>query len=194
MITTLSKIRAHRPCTSGWQLLNKNLGLDYGIDTPLPISTILESNGLDDALWCLRAVENSDRCIRLLAVEYARSVEYLMTDQRSRDALDVAERHAYGLTTDVELIAAWDAARDAAWAAAGDAAKAVAWAAWAAAGDAAKAVAWAARDAARAAAGDAARDAARAAAGDAARAEHAILLALFCARSESGEFEEKNNV
>ena len=64
--------------------------------------------------------------MRLFAVECARSVQHMMTDKRSRDALDVAERFANGLATQVELAAArnaaWDAARSAAWNAAGEAA------------------------------------------------------------------------
>ena len=67
----------------------------------------------------------------------------MMTDKRSLDALDVAERHANGLATDKELAAARDAAGAAAWAAARDAraaaraaARDAAWAARAAAGDA----------------------------------------------------------
>jgi hypothetical protein len=118
---------------------------------------------LDDALWALRCVTGHDRAIRLYAVWCARQVQHLMTDSRSLRALDVAERHADGLTTNAELAAA----RAAAWAAAGDAARA-------AAGAAAWAAAWAA---AGNAAGDAARDAAGAAAGDVQAAE---FRRLFC--------------
>ncbi len=130
-------------------------------EEPISLVAILESNGLDDALWALRCVPGVDRDARLFAVWCARQVEHLMTDQRSKDALAVAERFANGEATDEERDAArdaaWDAARDAAW----DAARDAAWdAAWDAAGDAAWAVAWAA-------AGDAARAAARAAARDA---------------------------
>ena len=46
-----------------------------------------------------------------------------MTDQRSLDALDVAERYANGQATDEELAAARDAAWAAAWDAAWDAQK-----------------------------------------------------------------------
>ena len=49
-----------------------------------------------------------------------------MNDQRSLDALGIAERHANGLATDKELDAAWDAAWAAAWAVAGAAARAAA--------------------------------------------------------------------
>ena len=87
-----------------------------------------------------------DRTLRLFAVFCARSVEHLLTDQRSRDAIDVAERHASGLASDKELAASNAAAWDAAWgaayaasAAARDAAWGATWAAaWYAAWDAAR--------------------------------------------------------
>jgi len=66
--------------------------------------------------------------MRLFAVECARSVQHLMTDQRSIDALDVAERFADGLATQVELAAARNASRAAADGAAGNAADGAAWA------------------------------------------------------------------
>jgi hypothetical protein len=158
--TTMAAIRAHRPCDAGWSKLIAHTGLNPKDDeTPVSLLTILESNGLDDALWCLRAVEGRDREIRLFAVWCARQVEHLMTDPRSIAALDVAERFANGQATADEL----DTAQAAAWAA--WAARA---AAWGAAGAVAEAAAWAARDAARAAA-RAAAGAAWGAAGAAAR-------------------------
>jgi len=114
--TTLNKIRAHRPCESGWVKLLRHLGKTQADDEPLALATVLESNGLDDALWCLRAC-GIDREARLYAVWCARQVQHLMTDPRSLAALDVAERYANGEATDEELAAAWDAAWDAAEAA-----------------------------------------------------------------------------
>ena len=113
MKTTLNKIRANGPCANGWEKLLKNLGKTRADDEPLALTTILESNGLDDALWCLRAVDGHEREMRLFAVECARSVQHLMTDKRSLDAIDVAERFANGKATQQELNAARDAARDA---------------------------------------------------------------------------------
>jgi hypothetical protein len=155
-MTTLNKIREHSPCADGWSKLLRHLGKTQADDEPLALVTVLDSNGLEDALWCLRACDGIDRKARLYAVWCARQVQHLMTDPRSLAALDVAERHANGEATDAELFAAraaaWDAARDAARAAAWDAS----WdAAWAAAWAAATAAAW---DAARGAAWDAARD------------------------------------
>ena len=157
MRTTLNAIRDKHPCADGWKKLLANLGKTAADDEPLSLITILDSNGLDDALWCLRAVTGHGKEIRLFAVWCARQVQHLMADQRSVNALDVAERFANGDATEEELNAARAAAGAAAWDAAGDAA-------WDAAGDAAwvvaSAAAWdAARDAARDAAGAAARDA-----------------------------------
>ena len=136
--TTLNAIRACKPCADGWRKLLAYLGKTQADDEPLALLTILESNGLDDALWCLRAMPEHDRHWRLYAVWCARQVQHLMTDPRSIAALDVAERHANGRASDADLAAAWAAA----WNAAGAAA-------WAAAWDAAGDAAWdAARDAA----------------------------------------------
>ena len=172
METTLNAIRSKGPCSEGWKKLLTNLGKTAADDEPLSLITILYSNGIDDAIWCLRAVTGHDKEIRLFAVWCARQVQYMMADQRSVNALDVAERFANGDATEEELAAAraaawdaaWDAARDAARYAARDAASA---AAWVVARDAARDAAWAA---ARAAAWVAARDAALAAARDAAGA------------------------
>ena len=171
MRTTLNAIREHGPCEDGWRKLLRHLGKTQADDEPLSIATILDSNGLDDALWCLRAVTGHDRELRLYAVWCARQVQHLMTDPRSIAALDVAERHADGLATDDELAAAWAAA----WAARA--------AAWDAARAAARAAAWAAGVAARAAAG-AARAAARAA-WDAAWAAQSQRLRELCAETEA---------
>ncbi len=121
MQTTLNQIREHSPCHEGWTKLLRSLNKTQADDEPVSIVQVLESNGLDDALWCLRAVKGCDKEIRLYAVWCARQVEHLMTDERSKQALVVAERHANGRATDKELAAAMDAAWAAAWAAAMDA-------------------------------------------------------------------------
>ena len=97
---------------------------------PVQLIKIIESNDLDDALWALRCVNNSDRDLRLFAVWCARQVQHLMEDHRSIDALDVTERFANGEASQDELDAALAsamayaraAARDYASASAGDAA------------------------------------------------------------------------
>lgn len=131
--TTLNRIRAHGPCKDGWEKLLTYLGKTRADDEPLPYATILKSNGLDDALWCCQAEPQYEREWRLYAVWCARQVQHLMTDQRSIDAIDIAEKYANGQATKKDLNAAWNAARAATWAAAADADADAAWeAAWAA--------------------------------------------------------------
>ena len=72
MQTTLRKIRGARPCGMhlendrriGYLKLRHGLGKDCSDDKPIDITTIVEINGLDDALWCLRTVDGHDREIR----------------------------------------------------------------------------------------------------------------------------------
>ena len=127
MITiTLNKIRACDPCENGWKILLTSKGVSADYDAEFPLTDVIESNGFDDALWCLRCLPEYNRLWRKYAVWCARQVEHLMVDQRSKDALDVADQHADGMATDAELAAASDAASAAAWAAASAAASAAA--------------------------------------------------------------------
>ena len=168
--TTLNRIREHSPCADGWEKLLRHLGKTQADDEPLSLITVLDSNGLNDALWCLRACDGINREARLYAVWCVRQVQHLLTDSRSLVALDVAEKYALGEATDDEL----DAARAASWAAAWDAANTAAHAAaWDAASTAASTAAWGAARAAQEAsyaAARAAQEAAWAAVWDAARA------------------------
>jgi len=192
MYTTLNKIREHDPCEDGWAKLLSYLGKTTADDEPLSITTIIDSNGVEDAIWCLRAVEGHDKEIRLFAVWCARQVQHLMADPRSLAALDVAERFANGEATEEEREAAGTAAWDAVLGATGlDAAEATAWATtwaknWATAWDAP----WpTAESAAEYAAEVAARDAAKAtgwgAAWAAARKEQEQELRRICAEVEA---------
>lgn len=90
METTLNKIRQHSPDEDGWKKLLSYLGKTKADDEPLPILTILESNGLDDALWALRCVEGHDREIRLIACEFAESLP--PEEKRHRHTIEAARR------------------------------------------------------------------------------------------------------
>ena len=160
---TLKSLRKAGACIGGYNKLvchisgksfnpERETYMRFKHDEPISIKTILESNGLEDALWATRCVAGADRDLRLFAVWCARQVQHLMADARSIAAIDVAERYANGEATGKELAAAGAAAWDAAWAA-----RAAGAAARAATRDAARD----ARNADRAAAWAAARDAAR---------------------------------
>ena len=111
--TTLRQIRQHEPCADGWRTLLSSLGKTGADDDPLPLVTILQSNGLDDTLWCLRTITGHDKEITRFALACAQDVRHLMTDQRSLDALDALARHLESPLSKQEL----DQVVAAAWAA-----------------------------------------------------------------------------
>jgi len=182
MKTTLNLIRAQSPCADGWKRLLTHLGKTEADDESLALLTVLESNGLGDALWTLRCVPNCERDARLFAVWCARQVQHLITDQRSLDALDVAERFANGEATDSELAAARDSASSAemyAW----DSASSAEMYAWDSASSAASAAASSAEMYAWDSASSAemyARDSARYAASAAASSAHKAMFIQMC--------------
>ena len=127
--TTLRQIRQHNPCSEGWRTLLTFLGKTGVDDEPLPLVTILQSNGLDDTLWCLRTITGHDKEIIRFALACAQEVKQLMTDQRSSGALDTLERHLEIPLSREELDKVLAAAEAAAARASGAAAGAAAWAA-----------------------------------------------------------------
>ena len=163
LTTTFRRLRQACACKYGYEKLRAALPYaEYGDDTPINLLTILDTNGLDDAVWALRATEqHCDRIARLMAADLAEDVLPIWTarfpeDDRPAKAIQAARDYAKGLISKAQLAdardaawAAWAAARDAAWAA-WAAAWAAARAAWAAARDAAWDAAWAAPYAARA--------------------------------------------
>ena len=91
---TLNAIRRHGPCKDGWEKLLKYLGKTTADDEPLLFSTILDSNGFDDAIWCLRALDNKQVLVEL-ACRFAESVLPIFEnrfpdDMRPRRAIEAA--------------------------------------------------------------------------------------------------------
>ena len=124
---TLNMIREHSPCEKGWKKLLAHLGKSKADDVKFPLKEVLESNGLYDALWCLRCLPKEyEKQIRLLACDFAERVLYLYEkeypdDKRPRMAIEAARKYANKQISKKELgaagAAAWDAAWVAAWAA-----------------------------------------------------------------------------
>jgi hypothetical protein len=97
--TTLARILAKGPCDRGWATLLKHLNKTEPDNEPLSLATILDKNGLSDAIWCLCAVPGSAKDARLFAVWCARQFQHLMDDPLCVEAIDEAERFAYATTT-----------------------------------------------------------------------------------------------
>ena len=135
LTTTLKALRAASACTGGYLKLRKGLGPKYGSETPIPLTRILDINGLDDTLWALdKVVAGGDKVVLLWACDCADRVLpiYAMhypNDLRVRQCIITTRAFANGTATLEDLAAAGDAAWDAARATAGDAAGDAAWAA-----------------------------------------------------------------
>ena len=123
----------------------------YASTHPNPETAWEHCNRADWMIWLLTHVGCDEPklfqiyacwCVRNTPLADGRKVWDLLTDERSKNAVVVAERFSCGEATEQERAAAWAAARDAAGDAAWDAA-------WAATGAAAGAAAWAAARAAQ---------------------------------------------
>ena len=142
LTTTFALLRKASACAPRYKFLREALSSEeYADDTSINLLTILETNGLDDALWALSATaENCDKVARLMAADFAEQVlpvwRKYSEDKRPDMAIKAARDFANGLITDQQrAAAAARAAGAAAWeaAAAARAAGAAAWeAAWAA--------------------------------------------------------------
>ena len=99
--TTLRAIREQEPSSDLLEKLIKNLN-GMSEDEPLKFSTIVESNGIEDALWCLRSLPDEHLpAIRLLAADIAERVlhiyeEKFPDDKRPREAIKAARDFANG--------------------------------------------------------------------------------------------------
>ena len=119
--TTLAAIRAASPCEDGWRKLLGALGKTSADDEPLDLLTVLDSNGLDDALWVLSYAMPDDRLARHFQAWCAEQVLHLFEAERPDDAR-VRDQIAM-LRNDEADDAAREAAREAAWKAAWAAAR-----------------------------------------------------------------------
>jgi len=114
-ITTLNEIREHKPCREGWTKLLAHLGKTKADDEPLELLTILESNGFDDALWCIRA-KSLERISRHFQAWCAEQVLHLFEKERPEDmrVRDQIAMMRNDNATNQERATAWEAAQDAA--------------------------------------------------------------------------------
>lgn len=87
LTTNLNRIRSCGPCTSGWRKLLKHVGEHFDPGAEINLLTILESNGVSDMLWTLRAtVQDSKRIASQLAIEFAELTLPIFEQRRPNDA------------------------------------------------------------------------------------------------------------
>ena len=122
MKTTLNKIRGCSPCESGWKKLLKTLGKTKADNEDLELLTILDSNGIEDAIWCFRAVYGNDAEIsafaRFCAIKNIEKIKPYTSEETYSLIINWLETGKDDIKS-AAWSAAWSAAESAAWSAAG---------------------------------------------------------------------------
>ena len=89
--TTLNRIRDASPCADGWRKLLEGLGKTEADDEPLSLVTILDINGLNDAIWALRCIDDQAQARRYrYELWCARADAQVIAEQLSRAERDAA--------------------------------------------------------------------------------------------------------
>jgi len=120
LATTLQKLKDAGACVERYKHLREALGKSFGMTTELPLTRILEINGLDDCLWALgEAVDGGDKICRLFAADCAEHVQHIWLkhypdDTRPAEAIKAVRAFARGQITNAAGAAAWAAAGTAA--------------------------------------------------------------------------------
>ena len=103
---TLNKIRECDPCKSSYKILLKVLGKNKADDEPLSLLKILEINGLEDAIWCLRTLSwnlEARMEIAALMVLFVKPIVHLLKDEGSKNTVEIIEKFSKGEATSREL-------------------------------------------------------------------------------------------
>jgi hypothetical protein len=117
MKTTFRKIKDCKPCGDGWDQLISYHNPPF-LDEEISIEGIIKSNGLDDAIWALQAIDDTE-ALTLLSIEAAEFVlpvyeKHFPGDMRIRDCIDACKKYIRGEISVKELIEKRDDAVDAA--------------------------------------------------------------------------------
>jgi len=108
----LEDIRDKHPCADGWKRLVKSL--DGRTEGNVSLSHILDSNGIEDAVWCLRVLPYRDQC--LFRADVAELTVHLCDDPRPKQAIDAIRQWHSGEIGDQSfndaVYAAYAASRD----------------------------------------------------------------------------------
>lgn len=122
--TTLNHIRDAHPCAEGWRRLRTYLGTDFSDDAPLDVLTVLDSNGLEDALWVVNTLPDK-KLAQHFQAWCAEQVLHIFeadrpNDIRVRDQITILRNDE---ASDEERDATRSAAEEAFWATRGGAAQ-----------------------------------------------------------------------
>ena len=120
IMITLQQIKDNDPCAGGWRkVLKANGGKSADFSKPFPVSSIIDSNALEDTFWALGCLPEHDLLWRRYALWCALQVKDNTEDPRVHECLETVERFCDGEATEDELEMAYSAAGAATWSAVG---------------------------------------------------------------------------
>ena len=99
LTTTLNEILKHNPCgqasggLSGFSKLLKHLNKTEVDDKPISFIEIVESNGIHDAIWCLRVLPEYDLKVMEFKLKCARRVYHLDKSGSAKRCLEIGREH-----------------------------------------------------------------------------------------------------
>jgi hypothetical protein len=64
---TLNQLRAAEPCKEGWRAALKCRRKRKADDAPFALAELIQSNGIQETLWAIKAVQDQERELRHLA-------------------------------------------------------------------------------------------------------------------------------
>jgi len=113
MKTTFKTIKKFRPCENGWDTL-KEYHKPKSMEQEISIKEILKSNGIKDAVWALRCIDDKNT-VMLFCADVAESVLHIFTnkypdDNRAGKCINAIREFVKGNINESELRAAAAAA------------------------------------------------------------------------------------
>jgi hypothetical protein len=107
MKTTFRKIKDCQPSPYSWEKLISYYN-PFSLDEEISIKEIVESNGIDDAIWALWVVDDTEALISL-SIDLAEAVlhvyeKHFPGDTRVRVCIDACKKYIRGEISESELI------------------------------------------------------------------------------------------
>jgi hypothetical protein len=98
---TLAEIKLAQPCISGWRkVIEANGGMGAIPDKPFPVSSIIDSNGLQDAFWviseCTRIAKDHSMLWRKLSCWMIAQIITDDVDKVAKDCFEIIKRYCNG--------------------------------------------------------------------------------------------------
>lgn len=105
LYTTFAKLRKAGACKDEYKIFAKKMGgiQAYGKDTPIPLTTVFDKMGLNDALWCLNCTQSGEeeqKLSRLLATDFAEHIDASRAEAKIEQNIEQNK------------LVAWDAERE----------------------------------------------------------------------------------